>query len=175
MPNRGNFPLQPDNPEEVNRTALVSGRQSGPSTAPMPNARPWRRGQAPEPRSGVPKAQGWTATPAVAAQLSGPSVAAEHAVDSTGDIVPKRASATPRFHTTLTGTTNVSGLSRVGRGCDQAMMGSARAVPNKLGMGSKPAFFEQAYGTRIDCRLIISQPRKLTSGGPQPYAGSRRS
>ena len=108
MPNRGNFPLQPDNPEAVYRTALVSGRQSGPSTAPMPNARPWRRGQAPEPRSGAPKAQGWTATPAVAAQSFGPSVAAEHAVDSTGDIVPKRASATPRFHTTLTGTTRAA-------------------------------------------------------------------
>jgi hypothetical protein len=107
MPNRGNFPLQPDNPEAVYRTALVSGRQSGPSTAPMPNARPWRRGQAPEPRSGAPKAPGWTATPAVAAQSFGPSVAAEHAIDSTGDIVPKRASATPRFHTTLTGTTRV--------------------------------------------------------------------
>src|ERR1700751_3176724 len=98
MPNRGDFPLQPDKLEH-------SGRQSGPSTAPMPNARPWRRGQAPGPRSGAPKAQGWTATPAVAAQLFGPSAAAQHAIDSTGDIVPKRASTTPRFHTTLTGTT----------------------------------------------------------------------
>src|ERR1700748_2787586 len=98
MPNRGDFPLQPDKLEH-------SGRQSGPSTAPMPNARPWRRGQAPGPRSGAPKAQGWTATPAVAAQSFAPSVAAEHAVNSTGDIVPKQTSATPRFHTISTDTT----------------------------------------------------------------------
>jgi hypothetical protein len=98
MPNRGNCPLQPDNPEDF-------GRQSGPSAAPMPNARPWRRGQAPQPRSGAPKAQGWTAAPAVVAQSFRPSAAAEHAVDSTGNIVPKAPSATPRFHTTLTGTT----------------------------------------------------------------------
>jgi putative transposase len=69
---------------------------------------------------------------------------------------------------------NVSGLSRVGRGCDQAMMGSARAVPNKLGTGSKPAFLEQAYDTRIDCRHIVSGPRKLRLSCAQPYAGSRR-
>jgi hypothetical protein len=98
MANRGNFPLQPDNLKDF-------GRQSGPSTAPMPNARPWRRGQAPRPRSGAPKAQGWTAAPAVAAQLFGSSVAAEHVVSSTSDIVPKAPSTTPGFHTTLTGTT----------------------------------------------------------------------
>jgi hypothetical protein len=42
-------------------------RQTAASTAPMPNARPWRRGQAPQPRSGAPKAQGLTAAIAVAA------------------------------------------------------------------------------------------------------------
>src|ERR1700755_3609983 len=105
MPNQGNFPLQPDDPVDVNRTALVSGRQIRPSMEPMPNARPWRRSPAPKPRSGAPKAQGWTATSAVAAQLFRPSAAAQHALDSTGDIVSKRASDTPGFHTTLTGTT----------------------------------------------------------------------
>ena len=43
-------------PQVVSRH--IRERQTAPSTAPMPNARPWRRGQAPQPRSGAPKAQG---------------------------------------------------------------------------------------------------------------------
>ena len=51
---------------------------------------------------------------------------------------------------------NVSGLSRVGCCCSQAMMRSARAVPNKL-FGQEPAFLHRAYGTPIDC-LVITFP-----------------
>ena len=72
-------------------------RQNVPSTAPMPNARPWRRGQAPQPRSGAPKAQGWTAASAVAAPSFMPSVAQHHPVDSTGANVPINAAATSKF------------------------------------------------------------------------------
>ena len=82
-------------------------RQNVPSTAPMPNARPWRRGQAPQPRSGAPKAQGWTAASAVAAPSFMPSVAQHHPVDSTGATVPINAAATSRIYTILTDTTPI--------------------------------------------------------------------
>src|SRR5215472_14614660 len=115
MPNPGNFPLQP-NDLDMTRAVLVSEGQSGSSKASMPNARPWRRGQAPKPRSGAPKAQGWTAAPTVAAQSFESSVAAKCLVDSTGTDVPMSASATPRIHTTLTGTTRrrASAKKRIG-------------------------------------------------------------
>jgi hypothetical protein len=60
-------------------------RQTAASTAPMPNARPRRRGQAPQPRSGAPKAQGLTAAIAVAAPSKVPSVAngAPHSTEAT--------------------------------------------------------------------------------------------
>jgi hypothetical protein len=79
----------------------------------MPNARPWRRGQAPQPRSGAPKAQGWTTAPTVAAQYFDPSVAAEHPVYSTGTNLPMSASATQRIHTTLTGMTQLGDILRL--------------------------------------------------------------
>jgi len=44
-------------------------------TAPRPTARPWRRGQAPQPRSWAPKAPGLTAAIAVAAPSPRPSIA----------------------------------------------------------------------------------------------------
>src|ERR1700722_19143669 len=49
-------------------------RQTGASTALRPYARPWRCGQAPQPRSGAPKAQGLTASPAAAAPSPVPSI-----------------------------------------------------------------------------------------------------
>ena len=50
-------------------------RQTAASTASMPNARLWRRGQAPKPQSGAPKAQGLTAAIAVAEPSNVPSFA----------------------------------------------------------------------------------------------------
>ena len=76
-------------------------RQTAASTAPMPNARPWRRGQAPKPRSGAPKAQGFTATIAGAAPSNVPSFA----LKSTRVDRPIGTSATPGIHTTLTDVT----------------------------------------------------------------------
>jgi hypothetical protein len=67
----------------------------------MPNARPWRRGQAPQPRSGAPKAQGLTAAIAVAAPSNVPSFA----LKSTGITGPIGTFATPAIYTTLTDVT----------------------------------------------------------------------
>jgi hypothetical protein len=53
-------------------SSRIRERQTAASTASMPNARPRRRGQAPKPHRGAPKAQGLTAAIAVA----GPSLAA---------------------------------------------------------------------------------------------------
>jgi hypothetical protein len=67
----------------------------------MPNARQWRRGQSPQPRSGAPKAQGLTAAIAVAAPSNVPFFALKSTrVDgsiSTSDI--------PENYTTLTDVT----------------------------------------------------------------------
>ena len=76
-------------------------RQTTASTAPVPNARPWRRSQAPQPRSGAPKAQGLTAVIAVAAQSSVPSFA----LISTGATGPIGTFALPRIYTALTDAT----------------------------------------------------------------------
>src|ERR1700693_1119254 len=80
---------------------------SSASTASMPNARPRRRGQAPKPHRGAPKAQGLTAAIAVAGPSPVPSIAPDHPVslNSTGADVPMRAFATLRIYTSLTGTT----------------------------------------------------------------------
>src|SRR5712671_6032403 len=67
----------------------IRERHTWASTASIPDARPWRRGQAPKPHSGAPKAQGLTAAIAVAA----PSP------------VPMNVFATSRIYTSLTGTT----------------------------------------------------------------------
>jgi len=69
----------------------------------MPSARPWRRGQAPQPRSGAPKAQGLTAAITVAAPSNVPSFALE----STGVEGPISTSASPEIYTTLTDVTLV--------------------------------------------------------------------
>ena len=103
-------------------------RQNVPSTAPMPNARPWRRGQAPQPRSGAPKAQGWTAASAVAAPSFMPSVAQHHPVNSTGANVPINAAATSRIYTILTDTTRIDGP-RLDRGTRSSLMARWRERP----------------------------------------------
>jgi len=72
------------------------------TTAPMPTARPWRRGQAPQPRSGAPKAPGLTAAITVAAPSSRPSIVPD---DSTRADTPIKAFATSRIYTSLTDTT----------------------------------------------------------------------
>ena len=68
----------------------------------MPTARPWRRGQAPQPRSGAPKAPGLTAAITVAAPSSRPSIVPD---DSTRADTPIKAFATSRIYTSLTDTT----------------------------------------------------------------------
>jgi hypothetical protein len=84
------------------------------------------------------------------------------------------------FLPTRTVCSNVSGLSRASCGCSQAMMKSARTVPNKLGTGSGPAFGRQAYGAPINCCVINSdfsqtQEDLLSSIVGQAKRGSRRS
>ena len=82
-------------------------RQTAPSTAPMPDARPWRRGQAPKPRSGAPKAQGLKATIAVAASSPAPSVTQANLanLNSAAAEVPMNAAVTSQIYTSLTDTT----------------------------------------------------------------------
>jgi hypothetical protein len=82
-------------------------RQTAASTAPMPNARPWRRGQAPTPRCGAPKAQGLTAAIAVAAQSTVPSIA-HQTINSTGARAPIGSSPTLRIYTSLTDVTTAN-------------------------------------------------------------------
>ena len=79
--------------------------QTAASTAPMPNARPWCRGQAPQPRSGAPKAQGLTAATAVAV----PSLVPSFALKSTGVDWSIGTSATPGIYTSLTDVTEAGG------------------------------------------------------------------
>ena len=90
-------------------SSRIRERQTAASTASMPNARPWRRGQAPKPHRGAPKAQGLTAAIAVAGPSPVPSIAPDDPVslNSTGADVPMCAFATSRIYTSLTGTTQV--------------------------------------------------------------------
>ena len=73
----------------------------------MPNARSRRRGQAPQPRSGAPKAQGLTAATCSAAQSGVPSLAIRHtkSPSSTKAAAPKAASTRPKIYTSLTDVT----------------------------------------------------------------------
>ena len=88
-------------------SSRIRERQTAASTASMPNPRPWRRGQAPKPHRGAPKAQGLTAAIAVAGPSPVPSIAPDDPVslNSTGADVPMCAFATSRIYTSLTGTT----------------------------------------------------------------------
>ena len=85
-------------------SSRIHERQTAASTASMPNARPRRRGQAPKPHRGAPKAQGLTAAIAVAGPSPVPSTAPDDPVslNSTGAAVPMRAFATTRIYTSLT-------------------------------------------------------------------------
>src|SRR5579859_922772 len=78
------------------------------SSALMQNARPRRRGQASQPRSGAPKAQGLTVAIAVAASSKMPSVA-KHAHNSIGATAPISISHTLRIYTSLTDVTKSGG------------------------------------------------------------------
>ena len=86
---------------------IICHRQTAASTAPMPDARAWRRGQVPQPRSGAPKAQDLTAAITVAAPSHVPSIAPDDvmAPDSTGADAPMNAFITPRIYTSLTDVT----------------------------------------------------------------------
>ena len=88
-------------------SSRIRERQTAASTASMPNPRPWRRGQAPKPHRGAPKAQGLTAAIAVAGPSPVPSIAPDDpaSLNSTGADVPMCAFATSRIYTSLTGTT----------------------------------------------------------------------
>jgi putative transposase len=69
---------------------------------------------------------------------------------------------------------NVSGLSRVGCGCNQAMMRSAHAVPNKW-FGHEARFFAQDL-RHVDPLFRHHYSRALQSSqGRQANAGSLRS
>jgi hypothetical protein len=83
---------------------MLRVRQTAASSAPMPHARPWRRGQVPQPRSGAPEAQGLMAAITVAAPSQMPSVA-KHPFSSTGADTPFAASTTSRIYTSLTDVT----------------------------------------------------------------------
>jgi hypothetical protein len=74
------------------------------SMAPMPDARPRRRGQAPQPLSGAPQAQGLTAATVVAAPSKVP-VVARHPYNSIGATAPIGSSTTLRNYTSLTDVT----------------------------------------------------------------------
>jgi hypothetical protein len=74
-------------------------RQTAASMALMPCARPWRCGQAPQPRSGAPKAQGLTAVLTTAAPCLVPSCTATFSTDTNMSI---DAPNTLRNYTTLT-------------------------------------------------------------------------
>jgi hypothetical protein len=84
-------------------------RQTAASTAPMPHPRPGRRGQAPRPRSGAPKAKGLTAAIAVVAKSNVPSFALKFTCVEG----PIGASDTPAIYTTLTDVTLKVGAAKV--------------------------------------------------------------
>jgi hypothetical protein len=88
-------------------SSRIRERQTAASTASMPSTRPRRRGQAPKPHRGAPKAQGLTAAIAVAGPSPVPSIAPDDPVslNSTGADVPM-AFATLRIYTSLTDTTS---------------------------------------------------------------------
>jgi hypothetical protein len=92
-------------------SSRIRERQTAASTASMPSTRPRRRGQAPKPHRGAPKAQGLTAAIAVAGPSPVPSIAPDDPVslNSTGADVPM-AFATLRIYTSLTDTTSSCAL-----------------------------------------------------------------
>ena len=94
--------------------ALSCKRRTRTSTALMPNARARRRGQAPQPRSGAPIAQGLRAATRSAAQSGAPSFASGFAKSQVSTDGPnsRRSFITPRIYTSLTGTTDTLTVSR---------------------------------------------------------------
>src|SRR5512143_2131183 len=89
--------------DKANRMCSMTTRerQTVASMALMPNARPWRRGQSPQPRSGAPQAQGLTAAITVAAPSNVPFFAFKStSVDRSIGI-----SDTTAIYTTLTDVT----------------------------------------------------------------------
>ena len=87
--------------------ALGRKRRTRTSTGLMPSARPRRRGQAPQPRSGAPRAQGLRAATRSAAQSGVPSFAVRlrQIAKFHRETEPGAISTTPRIYTSLTGTT----------------------------------------------------------------------
>ncbi len=70
---------------------------------------------------------------------------------------------------------NVSGLSRVGCGCSQAMIDPHPHTPFPInGSGTKPAFLHRTYGMLIHC-FVITIPALQSSLELQVKAGSLRS
>jgi hypothetical protein len=86
------------------KTPTVGATQAAASMAPVPIARPRRRGQAPQPRSGALKAQGLTVAVAVAAPSKGPSVA-QYNGNFLEAIDPIGISASSPIYTSLTDVT----------------------------------------------------------------------
>ena len=116
----------------------IHERQTAPSTAPVPKARPWRRGQAPKPHSGAPKAQGLTAAIAVAAPSLGPSIEPDNPVslNATGANAPMNAFATSQIYTSLTDATTCSVSPATNERCARGDRASRSAVL-RLSCGSE--------------------------------------
>ena len=130
----------------------IHERQTAPSTAPVPKARPWRRGQAPKPHSGAPKAQGLTAAIAVAAPSLGPSIAPDDPVslNATGANAPMNAFATSRIYTSLTDATKLSGIGTSGC-CSR----SRNRVGHLTKPGTQRMYLSTSFVTLRSCRFQI--------------------
>ena len=129
-------------------------KQTAPPTAPMPDARPWRRGQAPQPRSGAPKAQGLKATIAVAASSPAPSVTQANLanLNSAAAEVPMNAAVTSQIYTSLTDTT------AQGPPC---LFPAFAFVPQKASPYLPIASASEALPPLLDTALLIRAPEGL--------------
>ena len=136
-------------------------RQTAASTASMPNARLWRRGQAPKPQSGAPKAQGLTAAIAVAAPSNVPSFA----LKSTGVDRPIGTSAYTKNLHHLDGrdpADHRSGRVRGSRDCERAarahqLLAEPRRTADRL---LPPARASSSTASNVDLDLRIRLSRR---------------
>ena len=154
------------------------------TTAPMPTARPWRRGQAPQPRSGAPKAPGLTAAITVAAPSSRPSIVPD---DSTRADTPIKAFATSRIYTSLTDTTP----RRYPRRWSTAPTGEIEperlSLPNGVAFSSLarrtwskiadgPVLRRGTHARTVGSRRLHPDPvRQILAAGPRPRASKAHS
>jgi hypothetical protein len=129
-------------------------RQTVASSALMQNARPRRRRQASQPRSGAPKAQGLTVAIAVAASSKMPSIA-KHAHNSIGATAPIGTSPTLRIYTSLTDVTKMDAMAAKGTG------NAARRTDETLG-NLRALFGANFRHARQKTRLTQTDVQELT-------------